>query len=247
MDKKTKALRVLPSKSELVDNATDLVASFTTSLPGAIHSTETLLSVALGGYAGKRIVKWGQDLFSKVKNIKKGEKLVKPIDKFVETLKFLDDRKITDEELLEALKNLHALTLSADTNDSDEIEVYALIERLRELKGIEIAIILACYNIYARKYPEDKMTKVLESYANPITQSGPWCIVVSRALGFSNSDYISVQQNHLEELELITPRSMNTQWTGKASADFVPRGKFRLTDSGYRLAEFIEKGRELPE
>lgn len=242
---KNESLRALPSKSELADNATDFMASLIESLPDATHNPEIVLLNTLARYAARRFLKFGNDIFAKVVNIKKDENLIKPTDKLVETLKFLDDHKITDKELLETLKNLHALTFSADTSESDDLEIYLLIERLRELKGIEISIILACYNIYTNKYTDEKKAEILKGYQTQITQSGPWCIVVSRALELPNGDYVSIKQNHLEDMELITPRSMNTQWTGNQNANFVPHGKFRLTDSGYRLAEFIEKGEAL--
>ncbi|PCH91477.1 hypothetical protein COB80_02440, partial [Candidatus Kaiserbacteria bacterium] len=184
-----------------------------------------------------------QDFLSS-KQAKKEADRTLPHRKLYETLKFLHNSPTLDDDFVEALRNLHILTFAEDVSLQDVSEVYVLLETARRLSGPEISILLATYRIKNKLYSEQKMKDIIiegGGHDNPRFVS-LWAKQVAKACGYSLSEYIESCQSHLEELRLIVPRDYNRLAIDNRGNDFTPYNGSRLTEFGYKLAEYIMRG-----
>lgn len=246
MSNGSKAIRIFPTKEELASFISGGVVSAVSNLPLAATDIGTYLLTVGAAVSASSIGEWGKEIadFIKSKKAKNEEEAKSDYEKFFETLRFLAREQPSDKELLKALKSLHTLGLSKDTNAAEATEVYMLIDTAKKLRGDEIMTLLAAYRIWKKLYSPGQMEAFLEGYEKSLTWNSvnAWCTVITRACGYSTDDYVKRQQEHLEDLHLIT---MRLQRQGYRVSEFEPNSSFRLTESGARLAEFIIKGEEL--
>ena len=249
MNKKNKKLISLkPSASEITDLATRALSSIAASVPLAYEPIKFLFaSGAL--FTSQSIVKIGSEIqdFLKTKKVIDEDKQKLPKRKLYETLKFLHNSPTLDDDFVEALKNLHILTFAADSTAEEVSEIYILLETARKLNGPEISILLSAYRIYNRSYSSNKMEDILKENGGNINtgHSKRWCIMIAKACGYSLPEYVESRQQILEELRLIVPRGYNQHTVDSRDENFNPAGKFRLTDFGHKLVEYIVKGDNL--
>lgn len=244
-----KLISTKPSLSEVSDLATRALSSLAASVPLAYEPIKFLFaSGAL--FTAQSINKMGcevQDFIASKKAKEESEREV-PYRRLYETLKLLHNSSVLDDEFIEALRNLHILTFAKDTNSEEVAETYILLETARQLSGSEISIILAAYRIHDNLYTRKKMDEIQNAFPGLNLNSnhvGVWTRVIAKALGNSLPEYVESRQTHLEELRLITLRNHSQFGLDGRGNDFSPAGKFRLTDFGYKLAQYITKGDNL--
>lgn len=183
--------------------------------------------------------------FLKTNKAKKEEEAKSAIEKFFETLRFLAKEQPSDEQLLDALKNLHIMSLSKDTNASEVTEIHMLIDIARRLKGEQVLTLLAAYKIGKNLYEPEEIARITEGFdeSHKRGNANAWVTMITRALHYTLDGFVQGQEESLEKLQLIHPRVEIS--AVKRSYEYSHPGCFRLTPLGDRLAESILKGEDL--
>jgi hypothetical protein len=246
MKKKSKSLRIIPSPKEMADITTQGVHAAVINLPMANTNIVGYLLTVGATFSAFRIGEWGKsfvEYLKKSNHVKReGPEADKAYQKFLESLRFMNQQQVIDEEWMEALKFLHAKSFDLDTKESEAAEIYMIIEKIKKMNGPEIRTVLEAYKIHHKLYSQEKINKIMEGYQPNIVGVEAWCVVVSRACGYSQSGFIKDQQEHLEELGLISPREV---LRGDLQHTFTHTSTFRLTSIGAQMAELILDGKKL--
>ncbi len=138
------------------------------------------------------------------------------IQTFTELLDYLENETIADEERLKIIVQLFSIPLTKKTSDTDRFLAYEFIKIARELAGIEIRILRACYDIKSRH--------------KRIEFPDAWASEVAGITGLGLQHIIFKYEDHLVRLNLIGARE---------GREITERGTGRLTDLGIKFTEFI--------
>lgn len=246
MNKKRELVRTHTSVLDVASLTKDALAAFAQTLPMYLNPIAGLLATG-AVFSGMRVSKMGGEVL-RFMNSKKAEKTrnqATPNQKLFETLRFLSSNSASDNDFVDALRNLHILSFADDTSVGDITELYMAIETARKLSGPEIKTLLAAYKIHNNVYEHGRMTIILEDKSPEINFASAWLLMIMRACSYSAVDYIERQEIHLEEERLIAPRNYDTPARGNRGNHFEPTKYCRLTLSGYKLADFIVRGDNL--
>ncbi len=236
------------STNDAAELASKLLSSYVATIPFAYEPVSHLFAAG-ALFTSQVIAKMGLEIqeFLKSKDALRKSECVLPHRKLYETLKFLHNSPVLDDEFVEALRNLHLLTFAENTANEEVAEIYILLETARKLNGPEVAILLATYRIKNGLYSRDKMQEI-QSIANGSLNtnfSSVWARMVAKACGYSLPEYVESRQSNLEDLRLIVPRNHNQFALDGRGNDFQSYNGSRLTDFGNKLAEYIIRGGNL--
>lgn len=234
--------------SDIADIASSGFSSLVANLP-EIYDPIKFLVAAGAGFTAHRIVKMGVEIqeFLRSKKASAAAENDLPHRKLFETLRFFNNSATLDDDFIEALRNLHILTFAKSTKAAEAAEIYMLLETARKLNGPEILTVLAAYRIHHGMYETNKVKEILKVGGGNIETGTAisWLRMIAKANDYSSADYVERQQSHLEELHLIARREYKQLAIQGLGSMFRHTGHCRLTDSGYKLADFIMRGGKL--
>jgi len=141
-----------------------------------------------------------------------------------ELLNFIDE-EVIDEVRFKAMKSIFFSSVENNSDDQKESLAYELLQICKELTSGDILILKATFEIL--KNPGD--IDVKDNAANK------WINNISKKIGHNLPSLITYHENHLMDLNLISPRIHNDR------SGIVTGKYYRLSDLGYTLCEFITK------
>ncbi len=243
-----KNVRIKPESTEVAEFVTSAVTVMTANLPLVYDPISYTIATA-SGFLAQRLARWGGEFQDFLKSPQaKSEGLEEAYIRWLESLKILHKKDVLDDELLDALRNIHILSTANDTTKEETTELYMLLDIARQLSGVEVLTILAAYKIHRGMYSDEEMQTILRDGQGPETAyASRWRQIIMCACQFSTPDYIHRYEDHLEQLRLIAPRDYNQHCVDGKGNDFMPTKWFRLTWAGYKLADLCVRGGELYE
>lgn len=140
----------------------------------------------------------------------------------VDLLKFIDE-ECPDEEVFKALKSIFFTSISKNSSEQNSLKAYHFLQICKQLKSGDILLLKTCYKIFKKREKEPLTT----------TSASGW---ISETANQSKllQGMVELYEDNLMQLKLISGR-VHSDRTG------VEPGKFRLTDLGIELCEFITK------
>ena len=144
-------------------------------------------------------------------------------------LEFIDEAT-PDNDRFNAVKDLFFYSVAKDSSEAEQVLSYQFMKLCKELDSGNLLVLKATYDINNKKYsPKLVSTKIDLNERNVNT----WLLNISKQIGHEIVSLVEVHEDKLINLKLIGPRTESDR-----SGIFVTT-KYRLTDLGYKVCEFI--------
>jgi len=144
-------------------------------------------------------------------------------------LKYIDENS-PNEDCFEATKSLFFRSVSCESTQDEQIISYQFMQICKQLQSSELLILKAAYDINCGRLSDKlKSIKIDPNDAN----AQNWLMMISKQVGHEISSLIEVNEDKLVKLKLIGPR-IHSDLSGIRTTK-----KYRLTDLGYKLCEYI--------
>ncbi len=209
--------------------------------------TDPRMAIASVGVAivTKKISEFVRECIQKNKNKEiKDEVSVSDCSSFYEILKFIDEEN-PDEETLKAMKSIFFRSIKKDSTEQEQSLAYQFMQICKQLTGQDILILKASYDIASNQ--SEIVTQENIRTDNPEI----WASSVALQIGHKIPELITNREENLIKLSLILPRYSKKVKKMLLTLDPLPEdkydevevfrngGKFRLTNLGYRLCEYL--------
>ena len=215
----------------------------------ALWFAEVLTGVATYGkkdffLAGGQIIQgaikldlWGELLHQLNKARKEGKTKSKFYESrngrinFNELFSYLDKNDTPDEEIFKAMQAIFFASIKTDSQQKDEIVAYQLIQVCKQMRSIELLILLAAYELYLKQKEgitlnihtiQDWQVKIAEMIELPID------LVVQSRIEFSfegNNQGKSPYLFSVSESSNMDMRNMGLNALSIALGEFIAKGK----------------------
>lgn len=215
----------------------------------ALWFAEVLTGVATYGkkdfiLAGGQIIQgaikldlWGELLHQLNKARKEGKTKSKFYESrngrinFNELFSYLDKKDTPDEEIFKAMQAIFFASIEIGSQQKDEILAYQLIQVCKQMRSIELLILLAAYELYLKQKKgltlnihtiQDWQVKIAEMIGLPID------LVVQSRIEFSfegNNQKTSPYLFSVNESSNIDMRNMGLNALSIALGEFITKGK----------------------
>ena len=159
----------------------------------------------------------------------------KPLLILTDLLRIIDEGKI-DQERFKAMKSIFYFATQKKADQSQEEIAYSLFQTAKQLSSEEFLILSANYAVV--KNTGRLLSKGVEWGSNRVVNY--WAKIISEKIGHNLPELILQSENHLVNLQLISPRQF-VQNNMELPVHFNSTPYFRLTALGYKLCEFMTK------
>lgn len=146
-----------------------------------------------------------------------------------ELLEFIDECA-PDEERFKAMKSLFLRSVFTKSAGDDQILAWQFMKLCKQLDSGDLLILKAAFDIYHRRISK-KVCSAPNSYPIKDNLANNWLAAIANQIGHGIKPLVEVNEEKLIRLKLIGPKVSDLR--------FSDTNKFRLTDLGYKLCEFI--------
>ena len=146
-----------------------------------------------------------------------------------ELLEFIDECT-PDEERFKAMKSLFLCSVYTENAGDDQILAWQFMKLCKQLDSGDLLILKAAFDIYHRRISK-KVCSDPNKYNIADNVTSRWLAAIANQIGHGIQALVEVSEEKLIRLKLIGPKISDLR--------FSERKKFRLTDLGYKLCEFI--------
>lgn len=136
------------------------------------------------------------------------------------------DTKSPDLERFKAFKSIFLTEICTDTLDSDRNIAHELLKKCLLLESMDILILKTCFQII-NSGEKDWYTKT--------TSHGDWVKIIAKKLNIRYEELISLQDDKLVNLGLLTPRTYGDK------SGINPSAHLRLTGLGLALCDYVSR------
>jgi hypothetical protein len=146
-----------------------------------------------------------------------------------ELLEFIDECA-PDEERFKAMKSLFLRSIFAENAGDDQILAWQFMKLCKQLDSGDLLILKAAFDIYHRRISK-KVCPDPSKFAIGDNLAHNWLVAIAHQIGHGIEPLVEVNEEKLIRLKLIGPKVSDLR--------FSDANKFRLTDLGFKLCEFI--------
>ncbi|MEK7558606.1 MAG: hypothetical protein AAB507_02150 [Patescibacteria group bacterium] len=233
-------MNVKKTKKTLLGNIRDLGFSMLPELAGALtpeivtNPEATLIKVGTAITSSKLKQFYNEWKEKKSKGEIK-ENIETEKDSFYDLLKFINENP--DEKRLNAVKKLFFKAIAPNTDESEKLMVFELIQITKKLTTNDLSVLKAAYEIDEIISLKKSFDSIDGTILSTNQFRSRWFSAVAFKIGHKISSLVESSENHLSELKLIfSPRP-----TGESQEQyFTNSGHFRLTDLGFSLCKYLK-------
>jgi len=146
-----------------------------------------------------------------------------------ELLEFIDECT-PDEERFKAMKSLFLRSVSTENAGDDQILAWRFMKLCKQLDSDDLLILKAAFDIYHRRISK-KVCSDPSKYNIEDNVASNWFAAIANQIGHGIKPLVEVNEEKLIRLKLIGQKI--------SALRFSEMKKFRLTDLGHKLCEFI--------